>query len=431
MTGIAQLLDKENRALSLQANFSWTFVGNVIYAFTQWGLTFLMAKMYAPEVFGRFALALSIVSLVSAASTFNLRAVMVSDADNKTSLASYFYLTAITSILALAISIIVGAFSHFSKQLFLMILFLGLGQGIVYLKEISLGVMQRHERMDLAAISRMLQGVLSLACAGWLSWMIRDAVLIAVGMLIGRLAIWIFFDIPRSAALGAQKGPVAPLASSTRSFNLLEISALARLAFPLGIVTLLISLQANVPRYFLASSFGEETLGFFAAVATFMSVEEIVISALGQSAAHRLADDHAHDRQSYRWLLGKLALLGSGIGLAGLLVSLLFGRALIQFFLREEYTIYTNVFTWLMAARMCLNIYSILGYGMTAARKFQVQIWVSGLMAGSLCLASWILIPRYAGLGAAWSILCAAWIGVCAAVAVLSRDIVPLRVILR
>jgi O-antigen/teichoic acid export membrane protein len=382
-----------------------------------------MTKMYAPEVFGRFALALSIVSLVSAVCTFNLRAVMVSDPDEKTSLASYFYLTIITSVLALAISISIGTFSHFSKQLFLMILFLGLGQGVVYLKEITLGVMQRNERMDLAAISRMLQGILSLASAVLLSLLIRDAVLIAVGMLIGRLLVWIFFDIPRSSALAVKKGPASLLVPFINSFKAIEITALARLAFPLGIVALLISFQANIPRYFLAGSFGEKALGFFAAVATFMSMEEIVISALGQSAAHRLAFDYAHNQRSFRKLLGKLASIGFGLGLVGLLASLAFGKELIRIFFREEYGSYAHVFVWLMVARVALNVFSFLGYGMTAARKFRVQILVSGLMAGSLCLASWILIPRYAGLGAAWSILCSACVGIFLAVLVLKGEI--------
>jgi hypothetical protein len=49
-------------------------------------------------------------------------------------------------------------------------------------------------------------------------------------------------------------------------------------------------------------------------------------SALGQSAAHRLSVLFADSPRRYRHMLGRLVLAGAGIGLAGLVIVLLWGR---------------------------------------------------------------------------------------------------------
>ncbi|MGI8856402.1 MAG: hypothetical protein ACR2JW_11675, partial [Thermomicrobiales bacterium] len=51
-------------ARSLRANFSWTFVGNVVYAACQWGMLVVLAKLGSPEVVGQFALGLAITAPV-------------------------------------------------------------------------------------------------------------------------------------------------------------------------------------------------------------------------------------------------------------------------------------------------------------------------------------------------------------------------------
>jgi hypothetical protein len=41
------------RVRSLRLNFSWTIVGNVVYAGTQWGILVLLARLGTPEAVGQ------------------------------------------------------------------------------------------------------------------------------------------------------------------------------------------------------------------------------------------------------------------------------------------------------------------------------------------------------------------------------------------
>jgi hypothetical protein len=48
--------------LSLRKNFSWTFVGNVVYAACQWGILVALAKLGTPEMVGQFTLGLAVAA---------------------------------------------------------------------------------------------------------------------------------------------------------------------------------------------------------------------------------------------------------------------------------------------------------------------------------------------------------------------------------
>jgi len=70
----------EVTALSLRANFSWTFVGNVVYAGCQWGMLVVLAKLGSPETVGLFALGLAVTAPVIQFVNLQLRGAQVTDA---------------------------------------------------------------------------------------------------------------------------------------------------------------------------------------------------------------------------------------------------------------------------------------------------------------------------------------------------------------
>ena len=65
--------------LSLRANFSWTFVGNIVYSFAQWGMLIVLARLGSPELVGQFSLGLAITAPVIMLTNMQLRAIQVTD----------------------------------------------------------------------------------------------------------------------------------------------------------------------------------------------------------------------------------------------------------------------------------------------------------------------------------------------------------------
>ena len=68
---------------SLRRNFSWTFVGNVVYSACQAGILMLLAKLGNPEMVGKYGLAMAIATPVLALSSLQLRAVLTTDVKGK------------------------------------------------------------------------------------------------------------------------------------------------------------------------------------------------------------------------------------------------------------------------------------------------------------------------------------------------------------
>ena len=75
-------LEQSERS-SLTADFSWTFVGNAVYAAGQFALLMLLAKLVQPEQLGQYALGLALVYPVMMLSNMQLRSVMNSSENDK------------------------------------------------------------------------------------------------------------------------------------------------------------------------------------------------------------------------------------------------------------------------------------------------------------------------------------------------------------
>src|SRR5206468_6244817 len=117
---------------------------------------------------------------------------------------------------------------------------------------------------------------------------------------------------------------------SRLNWNWPILSRLTLIALPMGIVTMLGSLEFNIPRYFLERHVGVVELGVFSALAYVVLGGNALIGALGQSAVARLAREFADRRpDQFRRTLGKLLLVGALLGVLGLAGTGLFGRVLL------------------------------------------------------------------------------------------------------
>jgi O-antigen/teichoic acid export membrane protein len=182
------------------------------------------------------------------------------------------------------------------------------------------------------------------------------------------------------------------------------VSRLVLLTLPLGLVMLMLSLNTNVPRYFIERQLGTEALGIFAAVAYLAAAGSLVMDSLGQSAIPRLARYFAagHLRAFFR-LVGGMAGTGLLVGIAGIAVAWLAGTELLAFMYRPEHATRVDVLLWLVVAAAINCVVSALGHALVAARLFRVQPAILGGALLWTVIASYYLIPAYGLMGAAWT----------------------------
>ena len=145
--------------LSLRANFSWTFVGNVFYAGCQWGMLALLTKLVSPEMVGQFALGLAITAPVMLFASLQLRTVQATDARREYLFGDYLGLQLITTALALLVIVAVVLLAGYHWEAALVILAVGMAKAFESISDVFYGLLQQHERMDRIAKSKMIKGL--------------------------------------------------------------------------------------------------------------------------------------------------------------------------------------------------------------------------------------------------------------------------------
>ena len=389
-----------SQPLPLRVNFAWTLAGNGVYAACQWGMAVALAKMGSPEMVGQFALGLAITAPIVLFAGLHLRAVQATDARQVYQFSDYLGLRLVTTFLALVV-IAAIAWGYSNGETRWTILLIGLAKAFEAISDIFYGLFQQRERMDWIARSMMIKGPLSLVALTVAVLVTQRVWTGSAALAIVWLVVLVLYDIPNGMRILGVDRP-AELRPQWHPPTLLRLT---RLAFPLGLTMMLISLNANIPRYFIEHHWGQRELGFFAAVAYLMVVGTTVVNALGQSASPRLAKYYAsRSRQQFSYLLMRLIGIGLALGTAGILVSLAAGREILTLLYRPEYAQFNHVLVWVMAAAALSYVASFLGYAMTAARYFAVQPAIFGAVALVNALFCFILVPAYGLPGAAWAL---------------------------
>jgi O-antigen/teichoic acid export membrane protein len=276
-----------------------------------------------------------------------------------------------------------------------------LAKAVDAFSDIFYGLFQQREHMDLVSKALVMNGVLSLLLLSAGVLVSGNLIVGVIGYAIGSLVPLVTYVVPQATRMLNDPGALG------RRVIFREPSAvlwrLAKSAFPLGIVMLLISLNTNVPRYFIEAELGSHGLGIFAALAYLIVAGGTVVSALGQAVSPRLSQYYASGRTDlFRRMLTKLMALGLVLGLLGALTATIVGREIVSILYTAEYAKHIDVLIVLAVAAGITFAASFAGYGMTATRRFGVQVPIFVIVVLAGLLSSWILVPRLGLIGAGY-----------------------------
>ena len=123
---------------SLRLNFSWTLVGNVVYAGTQWGILVLLARLGSPEAVGQFSLGLAIAAPIQLFANLQLRDVQATDARVQFQFRDYTGLRILMTIIAACVIFAIGGVLYHGETA-LTIAGFALSKGIESLSDVVYG----------------------------------------------------------------------------------------------------------------------------------------------------------------------------------------------------------------------------------------------------------------------------------------------------
>jgi O-antigen/teichoic acid export membrane protein len=402
------------RTASLRLNFSWTLVSNVLYGCTQWGILVVMARFGDPEAVGQFSLGLAITAPVMLFASLSIRYVLATDVRLQFQFQDYAGLRILTTIIAACVIFGIGS-TLYRGETALTIAAFALSKGIESLSDVVYGLWQQQERMDLIAKSLMLRGVSALIATA-VCFAILHTVWIAVcGMAVAWAGVFAVFDLRHGITVAHEMGQtVMPRFSASRMKQLIYLS------LPLGTVTMLGSLSANIPSYIISHFRGIRELGIFSALGYILMAGTIIVGALGQSALPRLALYSSQRRtREFRSLSYSLLLIGMALGICGVLAVLVFGQQIVALVYGREYARNGQLFVWLTVGAALGYMASFANWSLTAARHFKVQMPLFGFVTAltfALCL---VMVKGGGAIGVAQALALVGFIQLVATMAIL------------
>jgi O-antigen/teichoic acid export membrane protein len=378
--------------LSLKRNASFMLVGNIAYAFSQWGIIMVLAKLGSAKMVGEFTLALAVTAPLIFIFDLQLRSVIATDTKNEFSFRQYLSLKVISSLLVLLLLGAIVTVGSFQGPTALVIFLIGVAKLIESIIELYYGLFQKNERMDLIAKSLMLRGILSLLIISILVITTNSLVIAVMGFALTWLILFIFVERPKAKRL------ISPNDSEKQSIKSLFLTSL-----PLGIVIMMISLYTNIPRYVIEHTISTEAVGYYSALFYIITAGNLVINAIGQTISPRLALYFSEqDYSKFTKLVVTFVFLGGIYGFVGTILAIFIGKFVLGLVYTQDYTGYHQVFVLLMISGMVMYASSFLGYALTAMRKFKIQPFLALGWVISALVLSYLLIPKFGLSGAAY-----------------------------
>jgi O-antigen/teichoic acid export membrane protein len=384
---------------SLRANFAWTFAGNVLYAGCQWGMLSVLAKLGSPSIVGQFTLGLAVSAPIFMFTNLQLRAVQATDVNVEHGFANYFTLRLLATLLGLIVIVSLLPFAGASSAVRLVVLLVSVSKCVECVSDVTAGLLQRKEHLKRVAISLMIRGVGSVLVFSFTFACFRNLALSVAAMSGVWMAVLLFYDVHNVKALIGRHEPFF-------CFDRHELWRLAMLGFPLGWVATLASLNVNIPRYFLQHYLGLADQGVYASLAYLVVVINLVVLALTQSVTTRLARLFAEGEiKQFLRLLKKLSMLGVLIAAVGVPLTFLVGRPLLTVLYRREYAAHVGLLALFVGVAGVTTIGSFLFCGLTAARRFRMQVPVYFVAMLIVIAGSALLVPRWGLTGAGIALL--------------------------
>jgi O-antigen/teichoic acid export membrane protein len=392
-----------HRNLPLTANIVWSLSGNVVYALCQWGILVIIAKIGSPEQVGQFVLGLTIAAPIYGLFYFELRNILASDGSGRFAFCDFLSLVLLGSFASIICVAIVVLIVGYKIESAIIILAVGCSKSVETISDIYYGLFQKYERLDRIATSQILKAIFSLIMT-FCALKITGSIL---GVCVALILTWsmvLFYYDKKQAELVLKRE--ANFANYSHYYelnlrkNFLElgqerIKKLLIMALPMGISTLFLSLQVNIPRIFVEREFGELYLGIFAAIAYFDKLGKLTMHSVGASVTAQLANFNLRRRKrDFGVVLLKLIGLAVLLGIIGIVIAELFDKTVLTIFYGKDYYV-QGLFTSIMIGAGFSYISTILGYAMVACRFLRLQMLVSVTVTMALLsLCPWFMLKN-------------------------------------
>jgi O-antigen/teichoic acid export membrane protein len=388
--------------LGLGRNFLWTASGFAFYALMQWAVIIALAQLVDPKSVGAFTLATAIAGPIVLFTNLQLKALQASDARGDFRFSDYVSLRVVTSTIAFVVIAAFAFVGGYSAYVGGVIVIVGAAKCFESLSDVLYGLFQKHERFDTIATSLIVRSLASLVAVIVVAAFTKSVVFVCAAAAITWLLALTLYDVGRAKHLLASHadlrryGPIREWVPFVKP----RMRALAKLALPMGVVMLLISLNLNIPRLVIERDLGISQLGYFGAMAYPVFAGSLAVFALGESVVPRLSRDFVSAPGQFVHVWSRLLLTALVIGVAGVVLVAMWGSELLGILYGPAYEQHGTAFTWLVVGAGFSYLGSANSYALTAARRLRIQVPLFLIVTATTLVGTLLLVPRSGLVGA-------------------------------
>lgn len=364
---------------------------------------------------GQYAFAAAVGYPLSLLANLQLRAIFVNDHEGRYPFDRFLglrYLLVATAWLGL---LGVCLWMHSAGRTVALVFVVGTSMLIDSLSESYYSVLQKSERMDRIGRSQIFRSCLGLGLAVLALLYTHDVVWAATGMLVSKSLVFMQYDTApesfRLARISSEENDNLPqpetfLQRFRPNWDRVTQWRMFWEALPIGAVSVLVSLNINVPRYIIEHYLGAHELGIYSALSYVPQAGVLIASALGYVTYARFGKLYfQRDIRGFKLLLLKNILICAALGFIVFLVSAFAGRTILGLLYRPEYAEHWQLFLWLVATAAIAFVASCFGYAITAASQFVPQLYLFMVVLAVSSGAAFVLVPRLGLYGAVFSTL--------------------------
>ncbi|OWK73526.1 hypothetical protein CBW16_08410 [Flavobacteriaceae bacterium JJC] len=372
---------------SLQRNVFFMMLGNGVFAFAQWLQISLISKYSSIDTLGYFTLSLSIISPVFMLTGLQIRTLIVTDSDSKIDFNTFFKVRLFTSAVSLIVVLIIGFFLS-NTSLYPFLLLLSVQKILEGISELFNSKQQQQEKVEILAQSLFLKG-LSIILSVWMGLVFFKSLYIGLIFILIFFFLIIWLNDYRNYKNEYQRKVdfSAPFLDAKR----LIISGL-----PLGLVLLILSLNANVSKYFLEAFCGTEKQAIYSSLSYILVLGLFILDSLGQTFVPRLSKYYYNEElvyfRKYAFIFLILSIL---VGVSLFILSLFFGEIALKFLFNSKIGEYSHFLSLYLLVSVLVFVASSLGYTLTAMGEFKIQPYINITVLVVNVLLSFLLIKDY------------------------------------
>lgn len=378
-------------------NFSWSFLGNLIYALSQWIIIVIIAQLGSSYDAGLYSLGLAVSAPFIMFFNFNFRALQSTDLSSEYGFRTFKFIRVIGLITFIIIFFVLMFYSNHNFEVIIILSLIAISKIFESFSDLYYGLFQYNERLDIVSKSLVIRGVIGTIFFGIGYFIFEDL----KSALILMIFIWMLnlflFDIKNSRLF---------LKDPSKKIEKLKVVKIIKIGLPLGIVAGIASLKVNIPRIVIENNLTLQDLGYFTVIFYLVLVIGKFVISISSAVLPRMAVLYKKgDKKSFLKIFYTILFFITSFSFVIIIISCFFGSNLLAIAYGKEYGSYETLLILIM-------IYGLFNYfgvafeiALNAMKNFEYRLSIE---IGSLLvvlLSSIYFIPLMGLNGAAVSLI--------------------------